>query len=623
VEERTLEQVNGQGPAQGLQPGGQAGHGDGGEARGLGSLPAAVVRAMVEATPEAVYVADGQGRVLYINPAHARLLGRAPAGGQSCLNYYAAASAKIMAGEVLPALARGETWAGELSARNAQGRRVPVHQSSWGFPDARGDLAYALHLMADLSGPRRAEKALRASQARYTAILEDQAELICRSGADGVLTFVNQAYCRFFGKTREELQGHRFLPPLPGEDGRALARHLDSLNRDHPVGNLEHRVIAPGGDIRWLRWTTRAVFDEAGNFCEYQSVGVEVTEQKRVERDLRASQARYLAILEDQTELICRSGSDGVLTFINEAYCRFFGKTRDELLGRSFLPPLPGDDGRVLAEHLSSLTRDNPVGALEHRVIAPGGDIRWLRWTTRAIFDEMGNFSEYQSVGRDVTERRQAQEALQEAHDTLEQRVRERTSELAEANAKLARVVAELQQARDELHRLSFLDGLTGVPNRRYFDEQAGLEWRRGAREGRPLAVIMIDIDKFKAFNDSHGHQAGDECLRRVAEALTGVLKRPGDFLARYGGEEFVAVLPGTDAAGALSVAEAMRAAVSGLGISHQESPSGGVVTVSLGVSALVPAGDRGVEEAVAAADAALYQAKEAGRDQVRMAFPE
>ncbi len=289
-------------------------------------------------------------------------------------------------------------------------------------------------------------------------------------------------------------------------------------------------------------------------------------------------------------------------------------------MGHHFLPNLPEEDGRRLAQHLGSLNRENRLASLEHRVYLDSGQMRWLRWTTRAIFDQGGEFSEFQSVGRDVTERRQAEEALREAHANLETRVAERTQELKEANFKLALALSEIEAAREELQRISFQDGLTGVANRRYFDDQAGLELRRAAREQRPLAVIMADIDYFKFFNDTYGHLAGDDCLRQVAQALAGRLKRPGDFLARYGGEEFVAVLPGADLDGAASLAEEMRQAVENLEIAHAQGASGGRVTVSLGVAAWTPAGGDQLEPLVKAADQALYQAKQAGRNRVARA---
>ena len=125
------------------------------------------------------------------------------------------------------------------------------------------------------------------------------------------------------------------------------------------------------------------------------------------------------------------------------------------------------------------------------------------------------------------------------------------------------------------------LDGLTGLANRRTFDQVLAREWARAAREAAPLALAMIDVDHFKAYNDLYGHPGGDYCLSRVAAVLRETLNRPGDLLARYGGEEFAAVLPGTDLVGAAVVAEAMRAAVAALGLTHAGSPQHGRVTVS------------------------------------------
>lgn len=182
----------------------------------------------------------------------------------------------------------------------------------------------------------------------------------------------------------------------------------------------------------------------------------------------------------------------------------------------------------------------------------------------------------------------------------LRQTIRERTEQVEEANRKL--------------EALSYQDALTGVANRRAFDEALDREWRRGIRSKRPLALLMMDIDCFKAFNDTYGHQSGDRCLTRVAEALSSIVHRAGDQVARYGGEEFAALLPETDRPGAAAIAERMRAAVERLQIPHKEAP-GGYTTVSVGF-AIAQATDAGTPEALlAAADAALYRAKREGRN--------
>lgn len=171
-----------------------------------------------------------------------------------------------------------------------------------------------------------------------------------------------------------------------------------------------------------------------------------------------------------------------------------------------------------------------------------------------------------------------------------------------------------LKVQSDFLKTLVFLDGLTGVANRRRFDEFLDAEWRRGRRNQTPLTLIMIDIDDFKSFNDRYGHQAGDACLRQVALALKNTLRRPQDFTARYGGEEFVCALPETHLAAGRNLAEVLRGAVAELAIPHDVTP-GGFVSISLGVACLVPNPEIEMTDLIAMADAKLYQAKRNGKN--------
>lgn len=178
----------------------------------------------------------------------------------------------------------------------------------------------------------------------------------------------------------------------------------------------------------------------------------------------------------------------------------------------------------------------------------------------------------------------------------------------------------QLEAANQELQRLATSDGLTEVANRRKFDQYLEQEWRRLRREGEPLSLILCDVDFFKRYNDTYGHIAGDECLRRVACAISSAVRRPADLVARYGGEEFAAILPNTDAHGGLYVAEAIRSAVRALQLPHPKSTAAGTVTLSLGVSCTIPDCDTSPAQLIAAADRALYQAKRDGRDCLRYA---
>lgn len=162
-------------------------------------------------------------------------------------------------------------------------------------------------------------------------------------------------------------------------------------------------------------------------------------------------------------------------------------------------------------------------------------------------------------------------------------------------------------------------DSLTGTKNRRVFDEHLVRLWSQASADRRPLAVLLIDVDHFKAYNDRYGHQAGDQALRRVAQSVQTFASRPLDILARYGGEEFAAVLYDTDAQQGAQVAERMRRAVEDLHITHQGSPAYGRVTISIGVAALKPTAERNAEGALQLADQALYDAKTAGRNSIRL----
>lgn len=178
----------------------------------------------------------------------------------------------------------------------------------------------------------------------------------------------------------------------------------------------------------------------------------------------------------------------------------------------------------------------------------------------------------------------------------------------------------ELDLFSAELERLSCEDGLTGLANRRHFNETFQQEWERARREFQPLALVFVDVDHFKPFNDTYGHLEGDAVLGRVGGCLRGCLRRPGDMAARYGGEEFVLLLPGTPASGALEVARQVHQAIADLGIPHRASGAAGHVTASLGVAAVVPGPDMRGAELLAAADAAAYAAKGAGRNRIMLA---
>jgi diguanylate cyclase (GGDEF)-like protein len=172
------------------------------------------------------------------------------------------------------------------------------------------------------------------------------------------------------------------------------------------------------------------------------------------------------------------------------------------------------------------------------------------------------------------------------------------------------------------LEQMAMLDSLTGIPNRRRFNEVFEQEWRRCMRDGVPLSLIVVDVDHFKIFNDTYGHTAGDEVLRRIAKTLSTSLRRPGDFVARYGGEEFVILLPGIDSEGARNLSEHTRADVEAEHIPHALSEVAPWITISLGGATRIPRDNAPSPELFCLADTYLYEAKHSGRNRVAWAPP-
>lgn len=183
-------------------------------------------------------------------------------------------------------------------------------------------------------------------------------------------------------------------------------------------------------------------------------------------------------------------------------------------------------------------------------------------------------------------------------------------------------MTGELKRRTDKLEQLSIQDGLTEVANRRHFEKTLEKEWQRALRTRSPLSLLLLDIDHFKAYNDSLGHQAGDECLRRVAHRLQQSVSRPGDLVARYGGEEFTLILPDTDNEGAHLIAKRIQSELAALRIEHRCSEIADTITVSIGVATIVPDPDSKPDDLISAADRALYRAKENGRNRIELAPP-
>lgn len=267
------------------------------------------------------------------------------------------------------------------------------------------------------------------------------------------------------------------------------------------------------------------------------------------------------------------------------------------------------EDDYLLAKKIYEITTESVISALTEELAARDREVQRLRQIAYALrVAALGlllwvGWRFARRLREDMAEQARLQQEIRSANEGLEATVRQRTAELERINHRLA--------------ELSSTDALTGLANRRRFDEVWGEEWQRAARQGAFLGLVLIDVDHFKAYNDHYGHQAGDDCLRRLAAVLAREVRRAGELVARYGGEEFVVVLPGAGADEARDIAERLRAAVQAEAMPHAHSPAAPVVTLSMGVAAGQPRHETDAEALLKEADVALYLAKRQGRNQV------
>jgi diguanylate cyclase (GGDEF)-like protein/PAS domain S-box-containing protein len=348
-------------------------------------------------------------------------------------------------------------------------------------------------------------------------------------------------------------------------------RRLEAYPLVITVGASMDDILAPWRATFWSRLALTAGLVVLVGF-----LGVRLTAQIRGHERVENA---YRLLAENSTDVIMRIGPDSKRVYISPSVRDLTGHEPEELMRGSHGGLIHPDDRASWAASLAS-PANTGMTQTSYRMARKDGSYVWVEATRRRLPD--GGFI---STTRDISARKKAEDRLAEANRQLELLARQ--------------------------------DGLTGLANRRQFDETLEAEFRRAIREKTPLSLIMIDVDRFKDFNDCYGHPAGDRCLRRIALALMDTANRPADLTARYGGEEFALLLPNTSEAGALAIAERARRAVRTLAIEHRATPET-IVTISLGVGWLVP-GHGGMEagDLVTAADVALYDSKTRGRDMV------
>ncbi|MDO8873559.1 MAG: PAS domain S-box protein [Methanoregula sp.] len=317
-----------------------------------------------------------------------------------------------------------------------------------------GQPQYTRGIFTDVTDRKKADAALKESEERYRNVVEDQTEFISRFRPDGTYVFVNDAYCRYFNKTREEIIGKRHIPKITEEDRAGVTRHLASLTREHPVATESNRVIMEDGRIRWQQRSNRAIFDDDGHVLEYQSVGRDITDLKEAEyellrkneeinaafeeitateeelrqnydqlsekeQELRASEEQYRALYNDNPIMLFTLDSEVKVISVNHAGASQLGYTACELEGQSVLKVFYADDHRAVTEHLQICLKSPGEGFhWQFRKVRKDGSLIWVDEHARAIVNSAGDLIVL-VVCQDVTERRKTEDALRQANKKL------------------------------------------------------------------------------------------------------------------------------------------------------------------------------------------------------------
>lgn len=537
-------------------------------------------------TPAMLHSIDENGLLISVSDAWLAKLGyaREEVLGRASADFLTSASREYAVNEVLPEFFRtGRSDNVQYQMVCKDGRVIDVLISAVLENNPAGEGRASLAVITDITALKKIERLLAESEARYRFIAEHSADMILLTGHDGQRHYASPACRALLGYEPEEMLEIRAQDAIHPNEARKVLEALATGTMDAP---LPFRMRRKDGSYVWVEAVGCKV-DIAGQSHQNLIIVRDISQRVAAELRLKESEARYRLLADNSTDMVFQLDRDLVRRYVSPACREVFGYEPEELCGvRPAGMAHPDDAGQQERALRSLLNGDADRQTIISRMRHRAGHWIWVEALLRAVKDpKTGECSGIVGTVRDISARKAAEDAA------------------ADANRRLLALAEQ--------------DGLTGLANRRTFDDTLRQEFRRAKRERKNFALIMIDVDWFKAFNDRYGHLAGDDCLRKVGRVLSSTLQRPADLAARYGGEEFVALLPNTDEIGAATVAERIRQAVLELAIKHDASACG-VATISAGVAGLNVVGRDGEAEALLqAADQALYCAKRTGRNTV------
>lgn len=410
---------------------------------------------------------------------------------------------------------------------------------------------------------------------------------------NGRCLVVNEALCEMLGYESTELTSKSYIDVTHPDDLEMDQKAREFVLEENTFYQLEKRYVRKNGTTIWGLVSLSLVRDDTDNPVYFIIQVQDISTRKETERQLKLSKERWKKIIETVPGGIIIIDLNGKITFANESAERILQFKKEEIILKEYNAPQWKNerlDGSVLPDDelpFSIVRRTGKaVNEVVHAMKGQDGTRIIISVNAAPIHDEDGEMSSVLFSISDITAQKQAEQQLLEANLLF--------------------------------RRQSQIDGLTGVANRRYFNEQIEEIWKSGKIEHTPLSIILFDLDYFKRFNDTYGHQCGDDCLRDVAVAANNILKKEEHLLARYGGEEFAVILSNTNCEQAKQIANQIKKAVWERQILHETSEHN-YVTVSVGVSTIGSIAMCKADELISRADRALYQAKNNGRNVVRV----
>ena len=385
-------------------------------------------------------------------------------------------------------------------------------------------------IIQDISERKEMERELNRSQEQYRSVVENVREVIFHTDAQGIWTFLNPAWEDITGYTIEESLGIPFQDFVYQEDREPNNRQFHALIE----GGKEYyrkgvRYVTKDGGYRWIEVFSQAALNDQGEIIGTLGTLNDITMRKESEAELKASEERFRLLAEYSSDLITMHDVTGKYLYASPACKEILQYESEEIVGQDSYSFIHPDDRKFVNENHQAIFETGYVVST-YRIRRKDGEYVWFESSSKLLNGLHASEQKLIVVSRNINERKLVEQRLQEANEILQ--------------------------------HLSNIDGLTGVSNRRAFDERLEMEWNRGRRNSTPLSFLMIDIDNFKAYNDTYGHQGGDGCLKQVASTINETLGRTTDLLCRYGGEEFCVILPETDVNGAKIVGEKIRVAI-------------------------------------------------------------